>query len=125
MDSMEKRPAALYAIVGAAMLLAAAIFLLSPGRYDDFARCTKESGAKMYGSVDCPHCKEQKELFGGSWQYAGYVECSLPGGYGQAPECDAAGIKAYPTWVFKDGTKRLGMMSFEELSGKTGCPLPS
>ena len=120
---MANKSAVLFAVVGMAVLAAVAILAFSPGKYDSFAQCTKDSGARMYGSVECPHCKDQKELFGKSWQYAGYVEC-YAGPAGQAPECDAAGIRAYPTWVFADGSRQLGMMTFEELSEKTGCQLP-
>jgi hypothetical protein len=36
--------------------------------------------------------------------------------------CSAAGINSYPTWIFTDGT-RGAVMSLQELSQKTNCPL--
>ncbi|MFH1400946.1 MAG: hypothetical protein ABIH41_05485, partial [Nanoarchaeota archaeon] len=33
---------------------------------DDFARCLTQSGATMYGASWCPHCNDQKEMFGSS-----------------------------------------------------------
>jgi hypothetical protein len=117
-------PILLAGILAIAIIAAFAILSLSPGKYDDFARCINERGATMYGSVHCPHCLEQKELFGKSWAYAGYVECYVEGAPGQAQACDDAGITAYPTWVFADGSRKLGMLTFWELSEKTGCPLP-
>src|ERR1700756_4791741 len=48
-------------------------------RYDDFARCISAKGAKMYGAFWCPHCEEQKEQFGSSFQYVNYVECGVKG----------------------------------------------
>jgi len=57
-------------------------------------------GAKMYGASWCPHCIEQKELFGASAKRLPYVECSTGGpGSAQASACRAAGITLYPTWI--------------------------
>ena len=33
-------------------------------RYDGFAKCLATKQAKMYGLYWCPHCIEQKEMFG-------------------------------------------------------------
>ena len=35
-------------------------------KYDAFARCLKDRQVKMYGAYWCPHCAEQKEMFGES-----------------------------------------------------------
>ena len=75
-----------------------------PAVEDPFARALaqhlSQQGAKMYGASWCPHCIEQKELFGASARRLPYVECS-PGGQGapQASACAAAGIRQYPTWI--------------------------
>jgi len=93
-----------------------------PDDVEAFARCLTENGAKMYGSVQCTHCQDQKDSFGGSWQYVTYVECySVLGGKTQA--CMDADINAYPTWEFKDGARKLGFMRFLDLSQASGCPL--
>ncbi len=94
-----------------------------PGGMDAFAECLSEAGAKFYGASWCSHCKNQKLAFGDSFEFVNYIECALPGG-GQAEECGNADITAYPTWRFSDGSKRLGELSFEELSRKTGCEMP-
>jgi hypothetical protein len=115
-----------YLMIGiVAVLLAAAYLILTnaPGQYDAFASCVGKSGAKIYGAYWCPHCNDQKHMFGNSWRFIGYVECSTPDGKNQTEACAAAGIKSYPTWVFKDGTRNMGAMSFEELAAKTDCPL--
>ncbi len=75
-----------------------------PAVEDPFARALavhlSERGAKMYGASWCPHCVEQKELFGASARRLPYVECSLGGpGSRQASACQAAGIRQYPTWI--------------------------
>ena len=92
-------------------------------QYDAFAKCITAQGAKMWGADWCNHCKEQKKMFGGSWQYITYIECAIPGRSDQTKQCGDAGIRAYPTWEFKDGTKREGKLSFEELASLTTCPL--
>ena len=91
-----------------------------PEDMDAFAKCLTDNGARMYGAYWCGHCNEQKESFGESWEFIDYVECSYSSG-GQALECSTAGIKAYPTWEFKDGSRLSGRLSFEELSRNTGC----
>ena len=112
------------------IIFIAAVFIIfspkeeqGPGQYDEFAKCLSNEGTKVYGAYWCPHCKDQKELFGNSWQYIEYIECSLPAGAGQKQVCKDAGINAYPTWEFKDGERRTGELSFEELSEKTNCEL--
>jgi uncharacterized membrane protein/glutaredoxin len=75
-----------------------------------------ETGAKFYGAFWCPHCRDQKELFGSSVHRLPYIECS-PGGQGtpQASVCDAAGVKSYPTWII-NGTRYVGTQSLDELA---------
>lgn len=93
-----------------------------PGKYDDFAQCLSDAGAKEYGAYWCPNCQEQKKLFGKSFKHVNYIECAS--GRGQTATCQKAGIEAYPTWEFKDGSREVGMMTLKELSAKTGCALP-
>lgn len=94
-----------------------------PGMYDDFAKCLSEKGVVMYGAYWCPHCKNQEELFGGSWKLVNYVECSLPNRAGQTQLCSKAGITGYPTWEFSDGSRAEGELSLQQLSDKSGCSL--
>jgi hypothetical protein len=104
-----------------------AVFILTGAntstKYNDFAICLAEKGAKMYGASWCTHCKDQKREFGASWQYVTYIECSNPD-HSQTAQCAQAGIKGYPTWEFADGTRQSGALPFELLSQKTGCELP-
>ncbi len=94
-----------------------------PGKYDDFAKCLTEKGVVMYGAYWCPHCKNQEELFGNSWELVNYVECSLPNRAGQTQVCSSAGIKGYPTWEFSDGSRAEGELSMRQLSEKGNCSL--
>lgn len=96
-----------------------------PGQYDEFAQCLTEANATFYGTYWCPHCADQKEDFGKSMKYVNYVECAIQGQQGQTQVCNDAGIRGYPTWIFNDGTRLSGRLSFEQLSAETGCLLPS
>jgi uncharacterized membrane protein/glutaredoxin len=74
------------------------------------------SDAKFYGASWCPHCQEQKKLFGSSVKRVPYVECS-PGGP-QAPQasvCKEKDIKSYPTWII-NGQRQTGVLELDTLA---------
>jgi len=79
-----------------------------------------KSGAKVYGASWCPHCQQQKEIFGASAGRLPYVECS-PGGQKapQASECQAAHIESYPTWVI-NGKRIEEVLSVKQLAELAG-----
>ncbi len=87
---------------------------------DDLAKYLTQKGVKVYGTSTCSACAYQKKLFGNSWQYISYVECGITDGTGQAKVCQAAGIKAYPTWQFPNGSKTVGALTLQELAKKVG-----
>ncbi len=95
-----------------------------PGKLDGFASCLKDKGATFYGAFWCPHCQNQKAMFGNSARLLPYVECSTPDGQSQFPACTQKGIKNYPTWEFKDGSRETGEVALSKLAEKTGCELP-
>ena len=68
----------------------------------------------MYGTNWCPHCKDQKALFGKSFKHIDFVNCDY-----HMEECLAAGVEGYPTWKINGenypGTQQL--MKLDELSG--------
>jgi len=118
---------ALYAVlIVAAFGLAYYLGYRYQHKYDGFARCLGDRGVKMYGAWWCPHCVEQKEKFGASFEYAPYVECGVKGDLkGQNPVCKDEGIKHFPTWQFPPTGERVErVFSLEELSDRTGCSLP-
>lgn len=98
--------------------------LSTPGKYDSFAQCLKDKGAVFYGAFWCPHCKNQKAMFGRSANLLPYHECSTPNGQGQLQACTDLGVKQYPTWIFADGSVEAGEVALPKLSEKTGCELP-
>jgi hypothetical protein len=92
-------------------------------KYDKFAKCLAAKHAKMYGLYWCPHCLDQKHMFGASFRYVPYVECALSQTQ-EAPECKAAGVDHFPAWQFAGEPAKPGVLSLEALSDKTGCSLP-
>lgn len=95
-----------------------------PGKYDEFAQCLSDKGAKFYGAFWCPHCQNQKAMFGKAAKKLPYVECSSPDGQTQLPICKDAGVQGYPMWSFADGTTIEGEVKLDVLAEKTACVLP-
>ena len=88
-------------------------------KYDEFAGCLASQKLTMYGAVWCSHCQAQKALFGDSFKYVPYVECT------ENPDrCIAEGIGSYPTWIDNKGVKYIGEQSLEKLGEISGCQLP-
>jgi thiol-disulfide isomerase/thioredoxin len=128
---MKKQAIYIIIIVLAAILLTLGLSLLNnsgsvssgPGPYDGLASCLKDKGVKFYGAFWCPHCAEQKKLFGNSVKLLPYIECSTPDAMGQTQVCIDAKIESYPTWVFPDGTRVTGGLTPAELAAKSGCSI--
>lgn len=115
-------------VAGIIIILAIVFFTRNgnsdPGKYDTFAQCVTESGAKMFGAYWCPHCQDQKDMFGSSWKKINYVECDPRGDNANPDACEAAGIQGYPTWVFGDDEHVPGTLQLSVIADKTGCQLP-
>jgi len=92
-------------------------------KYDSFAQCLASKQAKMYGLYWCPHCLDQKAMFGDSFHYVPYVECAIRGSKELAPECKVAGVHLFPSWQFGMDRPKEGVLSLQALSDKTGCSL--
>ncbi len=89
------------------------------------ARYLAEIGAKEYGAYWCPHCHDQKMLFGReAAKLINYFECDPKGQDSRAEICQAtaANLQGFPTWEIKgqfySGTKSLEKLA--ELSGYSG-----
>ncbi len=64
------------------------------------AQHLEQRGFKFYGASWCPHCQEQKALFGAAARFLPYVECSPHGPKSpRATECEMRDIRNYPTWL--------------------------
>jgi hypothetical protein len=126
-NAEKKKRVLMYA--GILVLLAAAFLAgryYRNHKYDSFAKCLASKQAKMYGLYWCPHCADQKHMFGDAFQYVPYVECAVgaPGSGKITPECQAAGVKLFPSWQFGAAPPKEGVLSLEDLSARTGCSLP-
>ena len=90
----------------------------------ELAKHLTQTGAKMYSAYWCPHCYEQKQLFGKeAWAQVTNVECAADAKKNAQPEaCTKAGIKGFPTWIINgkidSGTKKLAKLA--ELTGYKG-----
>ncbi len=76
-------------------------------------------GATMYGSFKCPHCNDQKKMFGSAFKYINYVECHPQGPEANPSLCFARGVQNFPTWEI-NGQYYQGAMSLERLSDLSG-----
>lgn len=77
----------------------------------------------MYGASWCPVCERQLAAFGRAAGYLDHVECSVDGTHERTRTCEAAGVRSYPTWEFRDGSRLSGFVSLPRLAEKTGCAL--
>ncbi len=82
----------------------------------DLAKHLTATGAKKYGAFWCPHCFEQKQLFGKeAFAEINYLECDPQGKNPQREACLAAGIQSFPTWEI-NGKLYPGTKTPEELA---------
>ena len=138
-----QRPAAIaqrswVGVVAGRAALAAIVILVLHGNYvmpqaeptgpeDPIIRALAEhladKGVRFYGASWCPHCQEQKRLFGASASRLPYIECSLAGPNApQSSACTTAGVQTYPTWII-NGRAFVGqVMSLAQLAEATGFP---
>ena len=82
----------------------------------DLAKHLSQIGATLYTAYWCPHCHDQKELFG---QEAAakltIIECAPDGRNNQVALCKQKGVQGYPTWEIK-GVIDSGVKPLEQLA---------
>lgn len=83
------------------------------------AQHLRAKGAVMYGAYWCPHCANQKKLFGSAFEYVNYVECDAQGKDANPALCQRKGIRGYPTWEIR-GKFYEGEFPLEELARLSG-----
>lgn len=90
------------------------------------AQHLKDTGAIFYGAWWCPHCHDQKQLFGkeAAENIVPYAECATPDGQSQTAVCQDAAIEGYPTWEI-NGERLTGTQSLQELAQLSGYEGPS
>ncbi len=124
---MKNERVAIFIVIIAA-IVAASLFVVflkrsQPKNYDNFTSCLKDKGANFYGASWCQYCKKQKQLLNDSRNIP-YVECSTPDGGDQTQICKDKNVVSYPTWIFSDGSRLVGIQDPKKLSEQTGCKLP-
>ena len=120
-----KRKHALIVCTIAVLIVAAAAYSYFRGdpakipseKYDDFAKCLSARNVTMYGVTWCHVCGTQKEMFGDSFQYVNYVECTE-----NQELCKSKGVTSYPTWEI-NGMLYVGLRALNVLSSASGCQL--
>jgi glutaredoxin len=127
--SLRKIKIAIWVILAICAILGAYVYVqgLPPPAhlFDALAKCIAQASTTFYGASWCPHCAAQKTKFGTGAQYLPYVECAIPGTSTQTQVCIDHKIVAYPTWIFSDGSRLVGVQTPETLAIKTGCAAPS
>ena len=88
-----------------------------PSSTDLFAECLTQKDVSVYVMEGCTHCREQKQLFGSSFNYLSSTDCAF-----DLKKCTDLGIRNVPAWII-GGEKYEGVQSLEKLSEMTGCPL--
>jgi uncharacterized membrane protein len=85
-------------------------------------------GAKEYVAFWCPHCHEQKLIFGKE-AYTILVdnnvktECAPESPVGKPQDCQTAGIKGFPTWII-NGKSFSGVQNLDALAKASGYTGP-
>lgn len=86
------------------------------------AQCLADQWAVFYGAERCPHCANQKRLFGSEAQeYLPYVECDEKLDPQWAQACKLAGVQSFPTWKFANGTVLNGTQNLDALAQAASC----
>lgn len=99
----------------------------------ELAKHLKQIGAKMYGAYWCPHCHDQKELFGKeAAAIYPYIECAPDGVNSKTALCQETAPKiekqtgqnfGFPTWEIK-GQYLTGTQQLSDLATKSGYQGP-
>lgn len=84
------------------------------------AEYLSQNGVKEYGAFWCPHCYDQKQLFGrAAAAKLNYIECDPRGQNAQTEQCQKAGVNSFPTWEV-GGKLVPGVQPLEKLADLSG-----
>jgi len=85
----------------------------------NFAKFLTNNNIVMYSAYWCPHCNDQKQLFGQqAVEELIIVECAKDGKNNQYKLCQEKGIEGFPSWEI-DNEIYSGTMSLRELAQMT------
>lgn len=84
-----------------------------------FAQCLADKKITMYGEDSCAYCQKEISFFGDSFRLVPYVECRR-----EPQKCLDQKIDRFPTWVFPDNRRLIGLQGLEKLAQESGCNLP-
>tara|TARA_Y100001970_G_C14152449_1_gene813518 strand:+ start:638 stop:1576 length:939 start_codon:yes stop_codon:yes gene_type:complete len=88
-----------------------------------FARFLNENGIVMYSAYWCPHCHDQKELFGQeAVEELTIIECAKDGKNNKFELCQQKEIEGFPSWEI-DNQIYSGTRELSELGELTNYPL--
>jgi thiol-disulfide isomerase/thioredoxin len=113
----------LAAVIVLGLIAVAVIQSRVPSKYDAFAQCLADNGAKVYTASWCPVCERQLGEFGTAARFLNNKECAIPGASNNLDLCQADGITSVPTWE-NNGVKEPGFKELSELAEEYGCELP-
>lgn len=106
-------------IIGIVVIVLAVKFALTGGAAingnsaEAIAKCLTGKGVMMYGSQYCPHCVQQKEIFGDAFEFIDYIECTENPSF-------CKNLDGVPAWDIS-GKIYYGTKSLEELASLAGC----
>jgi len=85
-----------------------------------FAKFLRENNIVMYSAYWCPHCHDQKQLFGKeAVKELTVVECAKDGKDNQYKLCQTKGISGFPSWEI-NGEILSGTRELNDLAVETG-----
>ena len=85
----------------------------------NFAKFLNDNNIVMYSAYWCPHCNDQKQLFGKkAVEELIIVECAKDGKNNQYKLCQEKGIEGFPSWEINNQIYS-GTMSLNELAKMT------
>ena len=85
-----------------------------------FARFLRENNIVMYSAYWCPHCYDQKQLFGKeAVKELKIVECAEDGKDNQYELCQRKGISGFPSWEINEKISS-GARDLNDLAIETG-----
>jgi len=93
-----------------------AVIAISSSEKIKLAEHLTKKGAVMYNAYWCPHCHDQKEMFGKeATKKLNLVECAKDGYNNKRDLCEAKGITGFPSWEI-NGSIDSGVKTLKELA---------